>query len=645
MQYEDYYARGRAKFVYNVELQAFEITKAGSENQDGWIMLFLDLVYVGLFSKLASVFSVCSLSKHTFELCTAVFLITFVSRLSLDEYANRFFSNDVFHRVVFFAYTGGVFTMVINVEVDAASGVTDNACGLNIHSLGFLIGFCLSRLAIFLLYSSMNFHNRYASEQFWGVLWKIGVEVFVVIVVFLATHSTQQLGDTGSVALLYFSFVVIEVLYSIGTIVLLANPPAGPSFSQLLLQVVTHYPVDVYLHQERLGGFIMMVLGEAVISVILPTFLSNAVSSFFAFSTLVIVFSFGLQYFDSVVRIKGQGTEHAMTRSLLSAFLFTWLHPVLALFMFFSSVALGLVYKDEDFVSDKDKQILVAISIGVSVGLMEIMRTLHYGIDGVLAKKRKLWGKVSKVGFFLLHVTCPIYTTDSVASVAVHASLLVVMNVADIVCALNHRRGKVRMRGAGCSVLGSSRTSAAGRTGRTSRSSHRRETIDFGFASSLSLATRPTLSPLAEERESGGHEQHEGEREEVQEQEHEDEGQGEEQEGYNAFLHVDASFARSLENMKQRRASTNQDGILDTPWTASFLAYANAQTHAHAQDGRTSGRPRQQQHQQHVVVDLSVAQQDVSRTSRRIPPVSSSSSSPFETERNFNDDVIPEPTT
>ena len=291
-----------------------------------------------------------------------------------------------------------------------------------------------------------------------------------------------------------------------------------------------------------------MVLGEAVISVVLPTFLSNATSSFFAFATLVIVFSFGLQYFDSVVRLKGRGTEHAMTRSLISAFLFTWLHPVLALFMFFSSVALGLVYKDEDTVSDKDKQILVAISIGVSVGLMEIMRTLHYGIGSVLAKKRKLWGKVSKVGFFLLHVTCPLYTTDSVAAVAVHASLLVVMNVADIVVALNHRRGR-RGGGGGGSVLSSSsssNTSSADRTGRTSRSSHRRETIDFGFASSLSLAARPTLSPLAEdEREMA--EGAEGE-------EHGEDDEDVEQGVRNALLQVDASFARSLENMKQRRA-------------------------------------------------------------------------------------------
>ena len=176
----------------------------------------------------------------------------------------------------------------------------------------------------------------------------------------------------------------------------------------------------------------------------------------------------------------------------------------------------------------------------------------------------------------------------------------------------------------------SSNTSSADRTGRTSRSSHRRETIDFGFASSLSLAARPTLSPLAEdEREMA--EGAEGE-------EHGEDDEDVEQGVRNALLQVDASFARSLENMKQRRATTHQDGILDTPWTASVLAHAQAH---HAQDRRASVRPRQQQQQQQQQQNVFVVgqHQDVpARSSRRIPP------SAFETEMRSNNDVIPEPT-
>ena len=87
MQYEDFYVRGAPKFAYNEALQVFEMSTSNND-QDSWIFMFLDLVYVGLFSKLSQAFEANSLSTHTLQVVVAVFYICFASRLSIDEYSN-----------------------------------------------------------------------------------------------------------------------------------------------------------------------------------------------------------------------------------------------------------------------------------------------------------------------------------------------------------------------------------------------------------------------------------------------------------------------------------------------------------------------------------------------------------------------------
>ena len=494
MQYDDYYCRGQAKFAYNEQLQAFEMTQAASEDQDAWIFLFLDLVYVGLFSKLSAAFETNSLSLHTFQVVIAVFIICFTSRLSLDEYSNRFFANDIFHRVLYFLYTAGVFSMVINVMTgDPAStrhglssrenvhSVPHEDGGLSVRGGGFLIGFVFTRVSIFLLYLSIGYHNRFAWEQFRGLLWTAGIETVSVITLYVV-YIKYPFVKSGSIVGIYFLFVIIEVLYSGFVIFLLHIDREGwlekyfPSttanatdvendnskavascFSKKInwrdiLVVKLYYPSDVYQSQNRLGAFIMMVLGEAIISVVVPTFSPQKRDTFFAFAALGIVFCYGLQYYDSVVRLKGRGT-HAMTRSLLSAYLFTWLHGLLALCMFLTSVALGLVYrsaKEEDGddlthipknANGLDEQaMLLGWAVGLSIGIMEVLRMLHYGPMTVFRSRRKLVGRVAKLSFIILHITVHMYASNAFYNVIFHLVLLVVMNVGDITLALAHRK-------------------------------------------------------------------------------------------------------------------------------------------------------------------------------------------------------------
>lgn len=54
-----------------------------------WILLFVDLVYVALLSKLSYVMEYCALSVHSFLFIITIFSVLFVTRLTIDDYACR----------------------------------------------------------------------------------------------------------------------------------------------------------------------------------------------------------------------------------------------------------------------------------------------------------------------------------------------------------------------------------------------------------------------------------------------------------------------------------------------------------------------------------------------------------------------------
>jgi len=144
-----------------------------------------------------------------------------------------------------------------------------------------------------------------------------------------------------------------------------------------------YYPLDIYRHQSRLGLFIMMILGEVVLELGLPPY-NDAVAtdvSTFAFFTLVLSFSFGIQYYDCVHRLPG--SPHAMQRSALSAFVFTWLHPAIGYCMLLVTVASSSYYAEIHRtgveVSTHWKQVLCYACASVVFSLT-FTRLLHKGL-------------------------------------------------------------------------------------------------------------------------------------------------------------------------------------------------------------------------------------------------------------------------
>ena len=101
-----FYTPSLPRLVYNEEKGKYDID---AESEDGdkeahWMYLFVDLVLIALISKISAAVAQCELSTHTLTFQCVLFITMFMTRLHMDDYTTRFFSNDVFHRFFYFVY-------------------------------------------------------------------------------------------------------------------------------------------------------------------------------------------------------------------------------------------------------------------------------------------------------------------------------------------------------------------------------------------------------------------------------------------------------------------------------------------------------------------------------------------------------------
>ena len=119
-----------------------------SEEDEAWVELFIDLVYVVLLSKLGDIGDHCMEkdSFYGFKL-VIIFTIMCLTRQAIDEYANRFYSHDMTHKVIYLVYTLGIFIQVLNINSDADS----HHCTYHPQfGFGLSIGILVTRISLIL---------------------------------------------------------------------------------------------------------------------------------------------------------------------------------------------------------------------------------------------------------------------------------------------------------------------------------------------------------------------------------------------------------------------------------------------------------------------------------------------------------------
>ena len=121
--------------------------KHTDENQEAWVDLFLDLIFVVLLSSLSSHYDTCQWTNPSTIRTIVQFASICMTRQGLVEYSNRFYSHDLVQKMVYLVYTIGVLMQVF------ALNLTDNAgervCGyLSQQTVGVAIGIIVTRLSL-----------------------------------------------------------------------------------------------------------------------------------------------------------------------------------------------------------------------------------------------------------------------------------------------------------------------------------------------------------------------------------------------------------------------------------------------------------------------------------------------------------------
>ena len=365
-----------------------------------------------------------------------------LTRMAIDEYANRFYSHDLFHKTLYLIYTAGVFVQVMNVSAypinssnttpatygviltsdsttlglingmssDSASTSISNSCYYpTSNSIGILAGLLLTRVALILVHGAVMYNNKQATEQFIFDIIRWSISSFVVVAGIIVNLITN-ISDEANIA---FQFIVIIV------------ETVAWFLSRSLFRHKYTYPIDLELLQSRWGVWVMIVIGEAIIQLLIPILPSNGQTKFYEINllALLLMFSIAMQYYDSCHR---QWYEHAITKSALAGLVWIWLHPA----MTFSLFGVGIAIHISTGVNDRltANSILPASCCGVTLCLT-MMRLAHEGFQ-----PKYYWIYVFKFIAAILQFIILFFNLNNFSLILLIESIIsVLMNLIDII--------------------------------------------------------------------------------------------------------------------------------------------------------------------------------------------------------------------
>lgn len=306
-----------------------KFVKSQDKVEEAWVELFIDLVYVVLIYKLGEMAMVCfDLARVVFGRVLLIFWSLCLTRMSIDEYANRFYSHDLLHKLLYLFYTGGVFVQVMNINAKSNPVDDSSACvDVYAYTVGILGGFLLTRVSLIIIHLLVMFHYPKAKEQFIFDIYRWTTSCVLIICVLISTENQ---------AIMYYVLLALVVQETLAWLL-----------SRSLFRQRYTFPVDLELLQARWGIWIMIVIGEAIIQLLVPPLQTNSLSKGYAINllALLLMFSLAMQYYDACQR---EWFEHALTKSATSGIVWIWLHPIVSFFLFGIGVSLKMINHDDN---------------------------------------------------------------------------------------------------------------------------------------------------------------------------------------------------------------------------------------------------------------------------------------------------------
>lgn len=458
---DGFYSRSVPSVQWDEEQQSYvvavdEESEKEQQRMNAWNLVAVDFIYLALVTKCEDVVLDCSMSTHTIMFVSFILTIMFTTRLWFDDYFNRFYENDVFHRVLFFAYALCSFVMVLNVNSVYTNGhPSDSSCRADLYGVAFGGGFLATRFIMLIFYASVVLSDRklQALRQFWGHMVAISLSGFIAFSLLMVEYSTPEKVKPAERINTYIACMVIEFTYhtwhhySLAFASFLRNINCPCNW---LLAGKEVYVLNIPQYQDRIGSFVMIILGEVLIKNLVRYYDIAYEEETYGYSvaSMIIVFFYGLLYYDAT---KAEGDHHALTHSILSSYLYIWFHLLLAIACFFTNASIGVFFElsmptlevitvEEEEPSD-DKALmfesthkpiftastLLGTSMGITLIMFALINLLHRGMSqlcgkGEVAIRRDL---AFKLFIAIMHFSVPGFQLkDGIHEVAVHTTLL-----------------------------------------------------------------------------------------------------------------------------------------------------------------------------------------------------------------------------
>lgn len=383
------------KFVQNPDANQVKLAESGksdtasvkssqaveeSKNEEAWVELFIDLVYVALLYKLGNLVEICYGQSYIFGRVFILFWCLFITRMAIDEYANRFYSDDLLHKLMYLVYTAGVFVQVMNINASGESGLHATTCEyVSDFGSGIFIGIFITRASIIaskciffvvllitavILISSVDvvhimvmFHNPLATKQFFFdiIRWTISLVITILGIIIHSIKISSEISDFAMLALIIFLETCIWL------------------YSRSMHRKNYTYPIDLELLQSRWGVWVMIVIGESIIQMLIvsPTISHLSTDYQMNLLALLLMFSLAMQYYDACQR---QWYDHAITQSAIAGVLWIWLHPLMTFFLFGVGVALKMLSHEGEHAPAVQ---ILSSCCGIVTFLLSIMRLTH----------------------------------------------------------------------------------------------------------------------------------------------------------------------------------------------------------------------------------------------------------------------------
>lgn len=473
------------------------------EHHEPWTGLFVDLIYVAMCSKVAHILLGCQPNMEILFSVGCMMHLFFLSRFFLDEYNIRFESDGIFHRAITFLYIAGICVMLINCNVQylgdgggghrrlddmnggdvlesfsgsagvdlssmtseqlsqlrmnagytpydamsdyarrlaAASSAGDKPyCRLDNHYFhGFSLGFYITRVSLVLLIVAMML-----IDQSNRVFYMFSPRLFFLF----CSLIVMIIGDSSIVPSEYkmwplFVCVLLEILgYVSGGIIVYLKK--GGYWNRLVGTM--YFPINYLVAQERIGIYILVVLGESMLMLLTPTWtLKDGSQGYLALIfALLLVFMYAMQYYDQVIKEKSE--MHAARRDIIAGYTFFICHGPLgyALLIMSTSIYNLTIHWDSSLALDGSDKNTLSWSCFASAILMQFMRIQHKGWAFHFQGMKRIAHVVFR--FFLAAVHLAMLGADvtPIEAIVVHATVVSTAVISDIVFRL--MRGDVEI--------------------------------------------------------------------------------------------------------------------------------------------------------------------------------------------------------